>query len=199
MTAGNHSFESKIIEARKIENGEEKELIRPKNNSIVLGNKTINFDYDTDNDGIGDKIDKDDDNDGYSDEVEIKTGSNPKSKISTPKTAKSLKEIEKITKEVKKASDNIFIRANNFRKKTKEYFEKKIINRKKELQEDQRPKKVNITKTGFKKKPIDISKKIINTEKNKKEKRDYYLIFLRMMFIIFNSVILSVLFFIFIV
>lgn len=34
-------------------------------------------DYDTDEDGVGNKIDKDDDNDGVSDEIEIKNGTDP--------------------------------------------------------------------------------------------------------------------------
>ena len=168
--SGEHEFEAKIMNAKKIENGKETEEVETKN-GFLLGNEKIFVDFDTDNDGIGNKEDNDDDGDGYSDKKEIEEGSDPLDKLSIPKNNIEQDNIKKVIKEVKTASDNILTRAEAFRINTANIIEQKI-------QTLKQTEIKNSENLSLKSKIIDgkIIIKDDTSENNKETKTNFYLI-----------------------
>ena len=189
---GDHKF---LAENKKVikDDLEKKEEVKVKPEANLLVIKT---DKDTDGDGIPNSKDDDDDNDGYKDEGEIKAGSNPESKISTPKTEKVVKKVDNLLdvlnkkrEEVQKSIQKKIIE-NQAEKKQTEKREEKIKNiladykeyrkkiekiDKKNIDEFQKKELAKIqkeSKSDFDKKNKENILKLVVLQKKKNDKRD---------------------------
>lgn len=81
-TYGEHRVLAKLVDAKIQPIGKDPVPIEP--NYAVTGTDTRFFDYDTDNDGVGDREDSDDDADGVSDTVEKAAGTDPRNAKEVP-------------------------------------------------------------------------------------------------------------------
>ncbi len=185
VIVGTSYFTASISNVIKLKNNQEvKEIILK--NKFELGTKKIEIDFDTDGDNIGNIKDLDDDNDGYSDKKEIEKGSNPLEKNSTPENIEK-SNIEKMAEKVKITSSAILTRAEIFRKNTADIIEQ-------EIKEQEKKNIQQLTNDSLKKENISEHKQL-----SEKVEPSLYIKFLKFLNKIFNSIILSAIFFIIII
>lgn len=172
LSFGEHKIISKIKETLKDEIGKEEKIKSP----IIENLKILSIDLDTDKDGIGDKKDLDDDNDGISDVEEIKAGSDPKSKLSTPKIEEVKKTISITSEKTKSITNNLLEILTAKRDSFKQQIEKKINQRNEDILEKEKKNKIDKESYDVQEELILIKKEGVKKDfqKNKNIKKNIF-------------------------